>query len=245
MGAKIACVFLATLLPLATGRPDQPPLKKEFTPLQGTWKLASLEVDGKFPDVVSGIPRWVIRGNKVFYAGKELATLTLDASTKPHSIDLGFLSPKRVYEGVYEVDGDTLKICVNRQTDGVKERPLGFTTKDKRNLRLLVFKRVKGADKGAPEDLAGFVGMAIRYSADRKEVVVSEALDGSPAKKAGLKKDDVLISVGGQPATDLHTVIDRVRQEKPGSRVVLRVRRSGKEQDITVTAGVVPFFLLD
>jgi uncharacterized protein (TIGR03067 family) len=244
MGANIACLLLAGLLPVAPGRSEQPP-KKEFTSLQGTWKLVSVEVDGNLPDIVRGIPRWVIRGDKVFYAGKELATLTLDASTTPRSIDLGFLSAKRLYEGVYDVTGDTLKICVNRQTDGVKERPLGFATKDKPDLRLLVFKRLKKEETATPEVLAGFVGMAIRYSADRKEVVIADTFEGSPAKKAGLKKDDVLVTVGGQPATDLRSVINRVQQEKPGSKLVLRIRRAGKEQDITVTPGVMPFFLLD
>lgn len=45
--------------------------------------------------------------------------------------------------------------------------------------------------------------MAIAYSGDRKEVVVAGTLDGSPAQRAGLKKGDVLVTVGGLQPTNL------------------------------------------
>ena len=245
MSTTMTCLLLATLLPLAADRPAQAPLKKELLPLQGTWKLASLEVDGTTRDFSGRVPHWVIRGDRLRYGGQELATLRLDPSTTPRSIDLGFLAPKRVCEGVYEVAGDTLKICVNRQTDGVKERPLGFATRDRPNLRLLVFKRQKQGEGDRIEDLPGFVGMQIRYSKDRKEVVVADTIEGSPAKRAGLKKEDVLVTVGDLRPTDLRSVVERTQQARPGSKLTLRVRRGGKEQDVTVTVGVMPFFLLD
>jgi uncharacterized protein (TIGR03067 family) len=246
MSATVACLLLFPLLSLAADRPAQPPLKKELLPLQGTWKLESLEVEGSLRDFPGPVLHWVIRGDKVRYGGQELATLTLDVSTTPRSVDLGFLSPKRVYEGVYEVKGATLKICVNKQTDGVKERPLGFATKDKPNLRLLVFKRQKDGKGDKPEDLPGFVGMMIKYKGeDPREVVVADVFEGSPGKRAGLKKDDVLLKVGEAQVTDLRSIIDRTRQAKPGSKLTLRIRRDGKERDVTVKVGVMPFFLLD
>jgi uncharacterized protein (TIGR03067 family) len=249
MSTTLASLLAAALLPLAplALRPadDSPKKEKEFAPLQGTWKLASMEIEGKEVDLLPAKPpRWVIRGNKVLYAGQELAVLTLDTSTTPHSIDLAFVSPKKVYEGVYEVGKDTLKVCVNRQTEGVKDRPLGFATKDKPDLRLLVFKREKDL-KDPTEGLAGYAGVAIRADSDPKQLVIAQVLAGSPAKKAGLKRDDVLVAVGGQEATELRAVIRLVQLAKPRSELTFRVRRDGKEQDITVKVGVMPFYLLD
>jgi uncharacterized protein (TIGR03067 family) len=245
MSTTVACLLVA-FLPLASRPADDPPKpKKEFAPPQGTWKLASLEIDGKEIDLPAKPPRWVIKGNKVHYGGQELAVLTLDASTTPRSIDLGFVSPRKVYEGVYEVGEDTLKVCVNRQTEGVKDRPLGFATKDKPDLRLLVFKRQKDVKGDPTEGLSGYAGLAIRAVAEPKQLVIADVLDGGPARKAGLKKDDVLVTVGGQEASNLRAVIRLVQQAKPRSDLTFRVRRDGKEQDITVKVGVVPFYLLD
>src|SRR5262249_1430655 len=155
-----------------------------------------------------------------------------DVTTMPQSMDLGFLNPKRVLEGVYAVDEDTLKICVNRQTEGVKERPLGFSTEGKPDWRLLVFRREKEAKGEGTDDLPGYVGMAIRAVPDREELIIAQVLDGGPAKKAGLKKEDILIQVGGREATDLQAVIRMVQQAKPGSELTIRIKRGGKEQDI-------------
>jgi hypothetical protein len=46
-------------------------------------------------------------------------------------------------------------------------------------------------------------------------------------------------------AGGLQETIELVRQLKPGSEAVMRIRRAGKEQDITVKVGVAPFVFLD
>jgi S1-C subfamily serine protease len=109
---------------------------------------------------------------------------------------------------------------------------------------LLVFKRDKAGAGDKPEG-PGFVGIAIRVSADRKAVVITGASKGSPAQKAGLKKGDVILKVGNEKAADLPSVVRLVRQARAGSDLVFRIRRAGKEQDITVKTGIVPFFLFD
>ena len=212
--------------------------------MQGTWNLASFEIDGKVNDLAPNTPRWIIKGDKVFYGGEELAQLTIDATAKPKCVDLAFRNPKRVYEGVYSIAADTLQICANRQTEGVKERPADFVTAGKPDLRLLIFKRDKSSTD-ANEGLGGYIGMAIRAVPDRKVLVVADVLEGAPAKKAGLRKDDVLRKIGDAEATDLRAFIDTVRRTKPGSELVIHIERSGKPQDITVKIGVMPFGYLD
>jgi uncharacterized protein (TIGR03067 family) len=228
----------------ANDRGDKQP-KKSLTSLQGAWKLVSVEAGGEARDLAGQQPRWLIKDNKVLYGGEELAVLTVDASTTPKSIDLAFVTPKRTYEGIYTIDGDTFKICVNAMTEGAKERPPEFSTKGKSNLRMLVFDRDKEVKGNADEGVSGFVGIMIRFDMERSQVVIADLVGESPAKKAGLKKDDVLIKVAGSDATDLRTVVNTIRQTKPGSEVAFRVRRDGKEKDITVKAGVMPFFYVD
>jgi len=238
----IVCLLL-TAFPLGAAPPDDA-TKKDLAALQGTWKTYSAEVNGEegfYPEMSA---RLVIKDQKVFYAGEELAGLTINATTSPRSIDLEYRKPKKVIEGVYSLNGDTLKLCVNRQADGVKERPTGFETKDKPNVRVLVFKKIKD-EKDPTAGLPGFVGIMIRFDDTKNEVVITDPIEGSPAKKAGIQKDDVLLKINTDDATDLQTTVRTIRQVKPGTELTLRIRRGEKEQDVKVKVGVLPFFLLD
>jgi uncharacterized protein (TIGR03067 family) len=243
MRVTIACLLLPVLSLAAPANEDRP--KKELAALQGTWRLAATEKDGKTRDVSDQPLEWVIKGNKVLWGGEDLAELTVDGATTPWSIDVTFLDPRKVNEGVCSVEGDTLKICINGQAEGVKERPVGFATEGKPGLQLLTLKRVKPGDEIGKAGLPGYVGVALRTTEEPKQVVVADVLEGSPARKAGLKKDDVILMVGGAEATDLRTVVDLCRQSKPGSKLTLRIKRDGKEQDVAMVVGVLPFRFLN
>ena len=86
-------------------RPDDLP-GKEVKELQGTWKLVSIETDGKSQDPVGGVPRWVIKA-KVLYGGDEIRRLTADPSTTPRN-RRKFKEPERTYEG-FTPSKDTLR----------------------------------------------------------------------------------------------------------------------------------------
>jgi uncharacterized protein (TIGR03067 family) len=236
----ITCSFLVTLSLLAAEKPADPPVKKELAELQGTWKLVSVEINGEDGDSKAQ-PRWIIKGDKVSYGGQELAVLKTDASATPKIIDLAFRDPKKVYEGIYAVDKDTLKICLNAKSDTLKERPAEFSTMDKEHLRLLVFKRDKAKETDAMAGVNGYVGIAIKQEKDPDTIVIGATVDGSPAKKGGLLKDDVILKIGGVEVTDLRSTVEMVRQVKPGRDVAFLVRRDGKEKEITIKAGVLPF----
>lgn len=57
---------------------------------------------------------------------------------------------------------------------------------------------------------------------------------GSPADLAGVRKGDVLTSVGGEPASDANTIHRVVSERSPGDPVVLEVARG--EQTLVLTA---------
>jgi uncharacterized protein (TIGR03067 family) len=245
---RIAIVWL-TLVPLVLIAPSRAAGDEagpdRLVPLQGTWKVTALEADGKPTELPDVSFWWFIQGDKVRYGGQELARLTIDAMTQPKCIDLKFHNPERVYEGIYSVEDDTLKICISRATEGVKERPGMFSTKGKPEWRLLVFKRDKERKGDEMVGLGGFVGLTIQASGEGKPLLITGVLKDSPAMKAGLKKDDALVKVGEIEATDLRSVITRIRQAKPGGALTVRIKRGDKEQAVSIQVGVVPFFLLD
>jgi uncharacterized protein (TIGR03067 family) len=240
-------VFLAGILFLSSGWAVENPGKKAPpVALQGGWKVTDLEIDGKPNELPAGASFWVvIKGDKLFYGGEELAKLTCDTTTTPPCIDLAFRKPDRVYEAVYSVEDDTLKLCVNHLTEGVRERPSGFSTEGKADWRLLVLKRDKERTIEDLEGLAGFVGVAIMFQEESKELLVKDVIAGSPAKKGDLQKDDLILKIGGQEPTDLLDSVKTIRNAKPGGELLFRIKRGGKEIDLKVKVGVAPFFLLD
>jgi uncharacterized protein (TIGR03067 family) len=238
----VAASLVLTTTP-GSVRADDPPAK-EPKELQGTWKLVSVEVEGKATDPVGGQPRWIIKGEKVFYGGVELAGMKIDASASPRVIDLKFGNPERVYEGIYAVENGTLKICLNRQTEGTKDRPGVFSTKDQSDWRLLVFEQEKDGKGNATDGLSGYIGLALTADPDSKEVVVRSSLKGDPADQAGFKEDDVILKVGGTAVADLPGAINAVRKAKPGEKLDFRIRRGKEESTITVKVGILPFALV-
>jgi uncharacterized protein (TIGR03067 family) len=245
MRTRIALLLLVALSPAPVWAAEGKTEKEALAALQGAWKVTGYEAGedaGPLPDVSFWL---VIQGDKVFYGGKEWAGLKVDPTATPAGIDLTRRHPDRVCEGIYSLDGDTLKLCINRQTEGVKERPNAFTTKDKPDWRVLQLTRDKDRKADDLDGLGGFVGMQLRLEDEGKKIVIAALIDDSPAKKADLKKDDVILKVGGQEVTDLRGCVRMVQSVKPGSDLTLRVKRGEKELDVTVKVGVVPFFLLN
>ena len=109
----------------------------------------------------------------------------------------------------------------------------------------MVFERVKAADADALAGISGFVGMMIRFDADKKEVVVDDTIAESPARKVGLKKGAVILKIDGTAPDSLVSAVNIIRQNRPGTEVALTIRRTGRESEVKLKAGVVPFFYLD
>jgi uncharacterized protein (TIGR03067 family) len=229
-----ASVFVA----LAVSGAAEP--KKEAGELDGAWKLVSVEREGQEMERDDDV-RWVIQGGQVMYGGERLAAAVIYAAATPKGIDLSFHAPKNDYEGIYVLENDELKVCLNTRTTGAKERPSDFATKEKTNLRVLKFERMAPTADGAGTG-RGYVGMAL---ADETEaIVIQGVLENSPAEKAGLRMGDVVVSVGGEAVRDLLGTVDLVRRQMPGRDVAIRVKREGKEKDVTVRVAVFPFELL-
>lgn len=79
-------------------------------------------------------------------------------------------------------------------------------------------------------------GVAARYGLPSSEgLTISEVKENSPAAKAGLSVDDVLLSVNGVNITTKIDYNEEMKKYLPGDRVEMIVNRNGKEIKIKVT----------
>jgi serine protease Do len=71
-------------------------------------------------------------------------------------------------------------------------------------------------------------------------VLVIEVVDGFPAAKAGLRNDDILVSLNGESTPDLETFKRMIRLYRAGDTVEVSVVRDGKEVKTNITLGEMP-----
>jgi uncharacterized protein (TIGR03067 family) len=119
----------AVALLLGVTAHGQDPTKADQERLQGAWLVQSLEAGGKKiiaePD-----------GSRMFFVGDKMAmekggkkgdsetTFKIDATKKPKHLDLIFKdkdgNPSTI-RGIYDLDGDNLKVCYRIQLTGGKK----------------------------------------------------------------------------------------------------------------------------
>lgn len=84
-------------------------------------------------------------------------------------------------------------------------------------------------------------GVGEFYGADNdKGAIVGEVMEDSPAAKAGIKTDDIIVEVQGESIAGANELINKVAMYKPGTEVKLTILRDGKRKTITVTLGTRP-----
>jgi len=88
---------------------------------------------------------------------------------------------------------------------------------------------------GITEDLARTYKMK-----DARGAMIAEVGKGSPAEEAGLKADDVVVTVDGRQVQDSSDLSRYVATKAPGTTVRLRVLRGGSERDVDVKLGTFP-----
>lgn len=71
----------------------------------------------------------------------------------------------------------------------------------------------------------------------RGGVLVAEVMDGTPAKKAGLRDGDVILGVAGEDVETTNELSRRVASYPPGRKIDLKVHRDGKIRNMSVTLG--------
>jgi uncharacterized protein (TIGR03067 family) len=141
---------------------DKAAVEKETKKFQGTWTIESSVTGGQ------EIPRDQLKGFLVIYEGEkhtvkngdkviQVGTQKIDPSKSPKTIDVTMTEgPEKgkVMLGIYEFDGDTMKVCFDPQG---KKRPTEFKSEPGSANFVNVHKRVKSTaqepalDKPQPE----------------------------------------------------------------------------------------------
>lgn len=71
-------------------------------------------------------------------------------------------------------------------------------------------------------------------------VAVRKAVEGSPAARAGLRPDDILLAVGGVPVSSSRELLNHIGTLRPGQEIPVAVWRHDKRLDVAVTLGERP-----
>ncbi len=82
------------------------------------------------------------------------------------------------------------------------------------------------------QSLSGtYVGIGVQLEENNGEVVVAAPIEGSPAEKAGISSDDVIVAVDGKSVrgADVSEVVEKVKGPE-GTRVELTLRHEGERR---------------
>jgi len=85
------------------------------------------------------------------------------------------------------------------------------------------------------EDAAKTFGMK-----DARGAIVLDVTAGSPAEKAGVKPDDVIVAVDGRSMKDNSEISRYIASKAPGASVKLDLLRDGAQKAVTLTLGTFP-----
>jgi uncharacterized protein (TIGR03067 family) len=152
----IAIVVTATLPSHAGDDRDKENGKSDLERLQGTWEAVTAEHDGQDASEEDKGLRIIFRDDLCIAEtnGKRSENLDdsvkLDQSASPKTIDHCVTFPggyKLQLRGIYELNGDSLKICLNRSAQA--KRPTEFTTRRNDGFVTVTFQRV-APDKDRP-----------------------------------------------------------------------------------------------
>jgi RNA polymerase sigma factor (sigma-70 family) len=125
----------------AGGKQDTP--KTDLDRLQGIWSVVSIEQGGKPAKLEKAI--FMVDGKRACWQTSESEMqggLYLETTSKPKTYD--FVMSTRTIEGIYSLDGDTLRLCHDIGTE--VKRPVGFATEKDSHQVLFVLKRTHGPE---------------------------------------------------------------------------------------------------
>lgn len=119
--------------------------------------------------------------------------------------------------------GDKVRIAYERNGKGAN-------TEATLSTQNAINSNVKCEEKG----FLGVSDMENRRDTDNPGVAVS-IIEGSSAKKAGLKNGDVIFQLGDTPIADFEDISDFMAYTKPGDKVNLVYERNGQRKTVEVT----------
>jgi serine protease Do len=87
----------------------------------------------------------------------------------------------------------------------------------------------------------GFTGIVfVPNVVERTPPYVEEVVPDSPAAKAGLKPDDLIVYIDGEPVTSIAAFKDIITRTRPGTLLKLEIRRGDKLMTVELTLAETP-----
>jgi len=133
----IAAAIVAATVLVAAPVPKEKVAKKDDDGIVGTWKIEKFEtadpkdtppqqlIDGiRFEFKAEGKMSMTVTGGPGGRAETREGTFKLDDAAKPKTIDMTIASEKEVMKGLYELDGDTFKLCIPNSPSGARPEKL-------------------------------------------------------------------------------------------------------------------------
>ncbi len=118
---------------------------------------------------------------------------------------------------------------------------VGVTTDINKNIHMPVDRFIDdartilaGVDLRSPGAIEGQTWLGVRGVTDTNIVRVRSVKSGSPAEKAGLKSDDVILGIDGDKIESFSQMIRIVRAHNDGDVIVARLNRFGQVIDLPV-----------
>lgn len=134
--------------------------------------------------------------------------------------------------GTYPM-GTKVKIQIRR---GEEERELAVVL-DRYSAADLLAAGTPPPPQGRPRG-AGYLGVTVEDSPEGLTVIYVQP--GSPAERAGLREEDVVLKVDGRPVSGRADFTARIWGKKPGDEVRISVRREGSELEVRAVLGPPP-----
>ncbi|MBM3321665.1 MAG: DegQ family serine endoprotease [Candidatus Eisenbacteria bacterium] len=75
---------------------------------------------------------------------------------------------------------------------------------------------------------------------DRNGVLISSVVEDSPAEKARIERQDVIVALNGEKVESLRSFRNRIAATPPGTKVDLSIVRGSKKKDVSVVLGKLP-----
>ena len=86
------------------------------------------------------------------------------------------------------------------------------------------------------QDITEELAKALRIR-NRKGVLVTQVVKGSPADKAGIMENDIIRKVDGDDISNAEELVSKIRSYKPGTTVTLEIERNGRILELDVKLG--------
>ncbi|MEK9862782.1 MAG: PDZ domain-containing protein [Verrucomicrobiota bacterium] len=96
------------------------------------------------------------------------------------------------------------------------------------------------AASGSRDSLRAYLGTIPNYTAEVEGVPLTGVRAGSPADKAGLRADDVVISLGGPAIANISDYTYALVAVKSGEETTLGIIRQGQTMQMTITPQARP-----